>query len=196
MCAEGQPAAPTGGEGPGRGGWAQGRVVRSSRHTQKPRSAAWALEWGAVQGGQGSRAPLPNERRVSWQKGQKPLLSPTPHDSKLFGQRLSTGSGGQESQEREALLRGAKGRGAEALSLPKPESPGDHSMWGCPGGKEGERPHLPGAGLVQGRVLPAFQEPEGNRGPRQGLPAPRGPLAQEGARLSWVFGQLDNSSKR
>lgn len=53
-------------------------------------------------------------------------------------------------------------------------------MWGCPGGKEGKRPHLLRAGLVQSRVLPAFQEPEGNQGPRQGLPAPRGPQPSKG----------------
>lgn len=71
-----------------------------------------------------------------------------------------------------------KNRGPKALSLPKPESPGDHSIWGCPGGKEGGQPHLPGAGLAQGRVLPAFQGPEGIRGPGTSLPH-RGPWPSE-----------------
>lgn len=84
---------------------------------------------------------------------------------------------------------GRRTRVREACPSPDLKARGGHSFRGCPGGKEGHQPRLPGAGLAQGPVLPVFQEPEGNQGPGASP-------AQRVARPSWVFGRLGNSSKR
>lgn len=121
--------------------------------------------------------PLSNERRASWQKGQEPRLSPIPHYSSS-SVSVYPGAPEAKSKKRRRCCVGRRAEGVEAPSLPKPESPGDHSIWGCPGGKEGERGPscLPGA-----------------RGKLRCLGAS---LAQQVARLSWVFGRPGNSSKR
>lgn len=70
--------------------------------------------------------------------------------------------------------------GAEAPSHPKPENQKITACGECLEERQAA-PHNPG--LLGEGLRP------------QGLPAPEGPLAQGVARLSWVFGQLGNSSK-
>lgn len=56
----------------------QGQVLRFSRHTEKPNSAAWTPDWlGCREDREASAASL--ERKASWQKGQQERrLCPTP----------------------------------------------------------------------------------------------------------------------
>lgn len=130
-------------EGP-QGEGAQGQVLGSSRHRPKASSAAWALDWLGVKGEDQEAALSLSEERASGRRGRG-LTQPDSPGCTLFGQRLSWESGGQEAQGKEASLCGAKNRGAEALPLPKPESP-DHSIRGVPRRKERGHSCLPGAG--------------------------------------------------
>lgn len=117
-CApRGQRAAPTGGGTPRRGVRAQGQV-RFSRHTQKPCSAVWALDWvGCGEDREEGHTSLKLKKGLLAEEAGAPPLPNTPRP-KLFSQYLSRGSRGQESPEKEALLCGAKGRGVKALSPP------------------------------------------------------------------------------
>lgn len=159
-----------GGGGARRGVQAQGQVVRFSRHTQKPRSAVWALDWVGVRGGQGGRAHLSQTKEGHpRRRGGSPAFAQYPTTQALQSVSIQGIRRPREPRKRGAAVWG-EGQRRRGPVPPEPESPGDHSIWGCPGGKEGERPCLPGAGLVQGRVRPALQKPEGNRGPRASLP--------------------------
>lgn len=175
-----------GGEGPPHvggptGEGAQGQVLGSSRHRQKPSSAAWALDWLGVKGEDKEAALSLSQERASGRRGRG-LTQP---DSRGAHSSVSIcpGIGGQEAQGREASVCGAKNRGAEALPLPEPESP-DHSIGRAQEEGQGHS-CLPGAG----------QGPSCRPGTKRKPPCPRRAPAHWSARPSWVFGRLGNSSK-
>lgn len=161
-----------GGEGPPHvGGPTRRRGTRSSSRvfqaqTEARFSCLGTRLAGGEGGGQGEAAHSLSKERASGSRGRG-LTQPDSPGCRLFGQRLSWESGGQEAQGKEASLCGAKNRGAEALSLPKPESL-ITAFGECPGGRRGPS-CLPGAG--QGpSCLPRTK----------GKPRPQASLPQKG----------------
>lgn len=136
--------------------------------------AAWALPWLGVEGGGqgGSPQPLSEERRASGQRGGASAQPVTPR-CRFFSPCLSGGIWRPRGSRKVASRCGAKNRGAEALSLLKPESPDHTAIGGEPRRKEGgPLPPLLSAWGGAGSFPPSVNQRETED---QGLLAPEGP---------------------
>lgn len=176
MCAEGADGGSHGWEGPTprrTGAGSSGQVFRA--YTEATFSCV-GTRLGGCAGRQGT--PLSNGRRASWQKGQEPRLSPTPHDPSP-SVSLSTGSRGQESQEREASPCGAKGRGAEGLAPSNLKVQEITAFGGAPEERKASGPACLGQAQCEAGSFPPSRSQRGTEAPRASLPR-RHPEPSEG----------------
>lgn len=169
------------------GGPARGRGTRSSSwvfwHRQEPSSSAWALDWQGVEGR--TRQPAASLRG----KREGPRLRPDPCDA---GSPVSVCPGDPEAKRPKKRRRHWVGQ-RTGMQRPCP-SPNLKAQVTASGRaqEEGRGPFL-SAWRRAGSFLPSRNQRETEA---QGLLAPEGPPAQWSARLFWVFGRVDNSSKR
>lgn len=155
----------------------KGPRVKVSGFPGRGGSQVWLLEQRRPRGagdGQGG-GPQPLKKEGSRDRGRRGLVRPDARDSSSPVSICPGGSRGQETHEKEASPCGGKDRVQRPRSLPSPDGPRDHSIWG---GRGRRLPCLPGAGSFL---------PSGAKGDPRSVPGPPCPRGAPGLAGGYTF---------